>query len=86
MDIDNEAVRRSVLDAVRGQPAAAGIKSVEIEADHDGDGFEFVRVLIRLPDEAAPSDEELEAILETIETAVGAGYQTYASVRFLDAA
>lgn len=62
------------------------VSTIDLEADCDDDGTEFIRVVIQVKPGSDAQDADYEALLEKIENAVGDVDDRYASVRFLDAA
>lgn len=83
---DLETIRDRVVEATKSSAAKVGVADITLEADRDDDGTDFLRVIVQLKPRKEPNDKALEALLETIEGAVGAIDQRYPSVRFVDAA
>lgn len=75
-----------VEDAIRSGVLANDIRDVTVEPDHDAEGNEILRVSLQMARQRYDIDEELEKLLEKIESAVLAIDERYPSVRFLDAA
>lgn len=81
-----EALENTVSDAIRGGGLAKDIRAVQVEPDTDAEGNEVLRVLIQMKRHRGDADEEMEQLLEKIESAILAIDDRYPSVRFLDAA
>ena len=79
-------IKETVLKATAVAAAKAGVADIVLESDRDDGGTEFLRVLVELKPGKSPPNEDLEALLEAIEDAVGAIDDRYPSVRFPDAA
>jgi hypothetical protein len=86
MDNDLEPVKDRILEAAKSSALGKTARVIEIEADCDDDGAEFIRVVLQVKPGDNVQDADYEALLERIENAVGAIDDRYASVRFLDAA
>ncbi|HWT12078.1 MAG TPA: hypothetical protein VN231_04935 [Allosphingosinicella sp.] len=81
-----DVLENIVSNAIRGGTLAKAIRQVRVEPDLDAQGNEILRVLIEMKRQPDNADEELENLLERIESAILAIDDRYPSVRFLDAA
>lgn len=86
MQSDLSELKERVLDTAKKSPVGPQVQAVELEADRDDQGADFLRVTIQLKNGGKAKDADLEALLESIEDAVGAVDERYPSVRFADAA
>lgn len=86
MSSNVETLESTVTDAIRGGALADDIRGVRVEPDTDAEGNEILRILIQMKRPRHDIDEEMERLLEKIETAILAIDERYPSVRFLDAA
>jgi hypothetical protein len=79
-------LKKRVEDVTHDSPVGNRIKNIVIEADDDGTGSDFLRVIL----ETAPLDEvkdsDLISVIESIETALLDLDDRFPSVRFADAA
>ncbi|HWK45289.1 MAG TPA: hypothetical protein VNT30_11245 [Stellaceae bacterium] len=83
---DLEAIKGRVVEATKSSASKVNVAGITLEADRDDDGTNFLRVIVQLGPSKETTDADLEALLETIEGAVGAVDERYPSVRFVDAA
>ena len=86
MSTSVETLESTVTDVIRGGALAKHISAVRVEPDVDAEGNEVLRVLIQMKKRPGDAIEEMERLLEKIESAVLAIDERYPSVRFLDAA
>lgn len=86
MQTDLDTLKKQVLEATKQSRIAAQVENVFVESDRDEEGADFLRVIVTVRDVDNSIDAEFEALLESIERAVGAVDERYASVRFADAA
>lgn len=86
MQTDLDTLKKRVVEATKQSNMAAQVKSVSVEPDRDDEGTDFLRVIVTVKDADNSVDADFEALLESIERAVGAVDERYASVRFSDAA
>jgi len=83
-DLSN--IKESIEQAVRKSALGKRLKDVTLEADHDSDGGDFLRVLLEIDSFDGVSDENMLALIESIEDTVSVLDERYPSVRFSDAA
>jgi hypothetical protein len=83
---DLQTIKDRVVEATRLSAKKVGVTDITLEADRNDDGIDFLRVIVQLKPRKELNDKALEALLETIEGAVGAIDQRYPSVQFVDAA
>jgi hypothetical protein len=86
MKADLDTLKQRVLATARRSAVAAQIEDVVLEPDRDEEGTDFLRVVVQLKNLDHTVDSDFEALLEAIESTVGAVDERYPSVRFLDAA
>ena len=86
MPDDLDSIRTTVARIADEGPLAGSLRAVEVEPALDGDGDEFLRVMLRMKLPRRGVDQDLLALLERIEDAVSAIDPRYPSVRFLRAA
>lgn len=79
-------LKQKVLEAAQRSGIAAQVEDVAVEPDHDEEGTDFLRVIVRIRGTQQGDDTVFENLLEEIENAVAAVDERYPSVRFLDAA
>lgn len=78
-----DRIRGDILPIVSRCGVGSGDDDVVVEADRDTEGFDFLRVQVKLPQEPI-SDEQLLSVLEAIEDAVSLIDDRTVSVRFDD--
>lgn len=81
-----DVLTSTVSKAVREGSLSKEIGEIKIEPDVDAQGNEIIRILVELKRQPKNVDDQLEDLLERIETAILAIDERYPSVRFLDAA
>ena len=86
MQADLTTLKDRVLETTKASPVAAEVQDVELEPGSDDEGGDFLRVVIHLRHGEHTTDEDLLALIEAIEDAVGDIDERYPSVRFADAA
>jgi hypothetical protein len=86
MQTDLDTLKRRVLETAKASALADRVGDILLEADRDEEGNDFLRVVVQVKDVGDTADDEFEALLESIESAVGAVDERYPSVRFADAA
>jgi hypothetical protein len=86
MQADLDTLKRRILEAAKESAVADQVEEILLEADRDDEGNDFLRVIVQVKDSEDTSDADFEALLESIESAVGAVDERYPSVRFADAA
>lgn len=62
------------------------VKQVEVEADEDGEGGAFLRVLLHLDHSEGLDWDQVEPLVRSIEESVAAVDERFPSIRFADAA
>ena len=78
-------IRSRIVPQIEAKGVPSAEQDVNIEADQDLDGYDFVRVSIKLPKREF-TDTTLEELLESIEGSVAEIDDRHVSVRFDDAA
>jgi hypothetical protein len=86
MPIELSELKKSVLTLVESGPLAEAVDMVDIEPDSDDTGTEFLRVIISVKPTDKNIDDQLEVLLEDLESHIAQVDERYASVRFQDAA
>jgi len=86
MQTDLTILRERIFDAAKASSVGTRVEDVTLESDCDEDGSDFLRVVIRIKEGGQTVDAEFQALLESIENAVGVLDERYPSVRFADAA
>ncbi len=86
MQADFALLRDRVREVVRRSPVSERVNDIVLEADRDDEGTDFLRVVLEMKAIDDVDDSELEALIESIEKAVGDVDERYPSVRFADAA
>lgn len=86
MQTDLATLRERVLEATKTSPVGSQVEDIVFESSQDDEGTDFLRVIVQVKQSAKAADADFEALLETIEGAVGALDERYPSVRFSDAA
>ncbi len=87
MQADLDTLKQRVLAAAKQSAVAAQVEDVLLEEpSRDEEGTDFLRVVVQMKDLDRVAESDLEALLEAIESAVGAVDERYPSVRFSDAA
>jgi uncharacterized protein (UPF0335 family) len=85
MQVDLDTLKQRVIDATKQSPVADQVEDIALEPDRDEWGTDFLRVVVQVKNIDRAADEDLEALLEAIESTVGAVDERYPSVRFSDA-
>jgi hypothetical protein len=83
---DLAELKRRVEDISKDSALGSRIKQVEIEADEDGEGGTFLRVLLFVDHSDDLDWDNVEPLVTSIEDSVGAIDERFPSVRFADAA
>jgi len=86
MQTDLATLRERVLEATKTSPVGSQVEDIALESGQDEEGTDFLRVIVQVKQSSEAVDADFEALLETIEGAVGALDERYPSVRFSDAA
>jgi len=86
MQADISILKDTVLAATRRSALAQRVKDVVLEADQDGEGDDFIRIVLEVQSLDKAKDADLEALIESIEKTVGDIDDRFPSVRFADAA
>jgi hypothetical protein len=86
MQADVSVLRKRIIDLARTSVVGGRVKDVILETDQDDDGSEFLRVTLEVLPLDDVQDDELVALIESIESAVGEVDERFPSVRFADAA
>jgi len=80
------ALKKRVADVARKSPLGKRLKDIVLEADRDDEGSDFLRVLVEVKTLESVKDEDLEALVRSIENALSGLDERFPSVRFADAA
>jgi hypothetical protein len=83
---DLSDLRTRIAKIARGSRIGARVKDVVVEADDYGDGTDFLRVVVQLQNIDSVKVEEVQPLVEAIETAVAELDDRFPSVRFAEAA
>jgi hypothetical protein len=86
MHADFSALKKRILDVTQESVLRERIKDVSVEADRDDEGSDFLRVILQVRPLDGVDDAEIEALVESIETAIGDLDERFPSVRIADAA
>ena len=86
MQSDLDSLKLRVLEAARESAVADQVEDVSLEVGRDDEGNPFLRVVVQVKSCVDKADADFEALLESIESTVGAVDERYPSVRFADAA
>lgn len=78
-------IKTRIMPQIASKALVPDDQDVSVEAGQDLDGYDFLRVLIRLPKRVV-ADATLEELLESIEDSVAEIDERYVSVRFEEAA
>jgi hypothetical protein len=79
-------LKKRVEDVTHDSPVGGRIKNIVIEADDDGTGSDFLRVILETASLDDVNVEDLIPVVESIETALLELDDRFPSVRFADAA
>lgn len=82
---DLSTLEKRVRDVAKESILGERLKDVTLEADRY-DESDFLRILVEVKTLESVSDEDLEAVVESIESAVSELDERFPSVRFADAA
>lgn len=85
MGIELAKLKESVVRIVERGPLAKKLGNINIEADQDEGGTDFLRVNIEVKSADESDDADFEALLEEIEETLSSIDERYPSVRFPDA-
>ena len=79
-------LQRRITKLVRSSPIGGRVRNVSIEAEDEGAGGSFLRVVVEMTDLENLAEEEAEPVVQSIENAVEEVDERFPSVRFADAA
>jgi len=79
-------LKKRVEDVTHDTPVGDRIKNIVLEADRDNEGSDFLRVILEVSSLDDVKIEDLEPVVESIETALLELDDRFPSVRFADAA
>ncbi len=83
---DFTELKKRVLEVTKDSAVADRISDVVLEADRDDEGSDFLRIILEVKSLDGLSDNDIEAVVESIETAAAELDERSPSVRFADAA
>jgi hypothetical protein len=83
---DFSVLKKRVEDVTHDSPVGNRIKKIVLEADRDDEGSDFLRVILEVTSLDDVKIEDLEPVVESIETALLELDDRFPSVRFADAA
>lgn len=75
-----------VVKVVRASPIGGRVRNVSVEAEDEGVGGPFLRIVVEMIDLEKLAEEEAEPVVRSIEGAVEELDERFPSVRFADAA
>lgn len=86
MQADFQVIRERVLDVTRASPIGERLLDVVLEGDRDDEGADFLRIILQVKSLDGVSDDQMAAVVESIEKVVSDLDERFPSVRFADAA
>jgi hypothetical protein len=86
MKVDPSQLKDRVRGAIQSSAIRGRIGDIVLEADRDDDGTDFLRVILEVRALEEVEDADIEALVESIEKAIGDVDERFPSVRFADAA
>jgi hypothetical protein len=86
MQADFSLLKKRVIDVTQESAVGERVRDVVLEADRDDEGSDFLRIILEVKSLDGVSDANIEALVESIEKAIGDLDERFPSVRFADAA
>lgn len=86
MIADLTELQKHIAKLVRASPIGGRVRNVSVEAEDEGAGGPFLRVIVEMADLENLAEGEAEPVVRSIENAVEELDERFPSVRFADAA
>ena len=83
---DLTGLKEQITEIARGSPVGDRVEDVSVEAEDDGDGSPFLRIVLKMKKLDDLEVSEVEPLVVSIEDAVSSVDERFASVRFAEAA
>jgi hypothetical protein len=83
---DLSTLKKRISEVAKKSAVAGGVRDIVLEADKDMEGGDFLRVILKIKSLERVSRDDLVALTESIEDAVGDVDERFPSVRFSEAA
>jgi hypothetical protein len=86
MQADIPTLEKRVADIARRSSLGARLQDISLEPARDDEGSDFLRIVLEMKTLDSIPDEEIEALVSSIEKGVSELDERFPSVRFADAA